>query len=77
MFTGFAHDPVGPDNCAVYVLPVNDPALLNGTETAEPEVVVEQNGEPLIAPVLRVADTFMITSLLVISSHGNDEMQII
>jgi hypothetical protein len=47
------------------------PALVKGTFTGEPA----QNGEPLIAPVVIVADTFICTWLLVTEPHEKVEIQ--
>ena len=51
------------------------PALVNGTDTAAPADAVTQNGDPLIVPVVTVAETFTITSLLVTIPHGKVELQ--
>ena len=47
------------------------PELVKGTETEAPIDAVTQNGEPLIALVVIVADTFIITWLLVTLPHEN------
>ena len=57
--TGLENDPDELDNCAVYVFPLNVPTLVNGTLTDEPPEAIEQNGDPLIAPVAIVADTLI------------------
>ena len=48
---------------------------MNGTVTEAPADEVTQNGEPDIDPVATVAETVILTSLLVSTMHGKVDLQ--